>query len=103
MEQKVNNKLLMTLFTMLTMMVSNALAAGGEPIKAFYNAFTAQTSNYATPVMIVIIIIASAVAYMKTKDWAIALIPGAIAAALVGGSDTLMNLFNGFDFNSTTP
>lgn len=92
------NKLFTKFFLLLSIFSSSLFAAAVGPIESFKVAFIDQSTNYAVPVILFVVLIATAITYMKTKDWTISLVTGAISAALIGGASSLLTSFSGFTF-----
>ena len=79
-------------FGMMAITAANVYAEESAAEK-FYTVLEEQTNSYIVPSIILIIVIASAITYMKTKDWTVSLVTGAISAAIIGGVKTLVDAF----------
>ncbi|WP_152182876.1 hypothetical protein [Sulfurimonas indica] len=87
----------MVLFMLaLGALATNSFAAG--PIDAFKTTFLDQSTQFAVPVILFLVLIAAAITYMRTKDWTISLVVGGISAAIIGGAASLVTSFSGFAF-----
>jgi len=80
----------------LMALASSALADG--PIESFKTTFLDQSTQFAIPVILFLVLVAAAITYMKTKDWTISLVVGAISAAIIGGASSLVTSFSSFTF-----
>jgi len=87
-------------FTLLFMMFGSYAFGADSPIEAFKDTFFTQVQNYVIPVILIVTLVASGITFMKTKDWTMSLVVGAIAGAIVGGSPSLVAMFT--DFNIST-
>ena len=81
----------------LVAFTSNAFADG--PIEDFKTTFLDQSTEFAVPVVLFMVLVAAAITYMKTKDWTISLVVGAISAAIIGGAASLVTSFSSFTFS----
>jgi hypothetical protein len=96
MERKTNYAVLF--FYMLFLGVNLLFAS--DPIGDFKTTFWEQVQSYIIPIILIVTIIASGITYMKTKDWTISLVVGAIVAAIVGGAPSLAEKFASFNIGS---
>lgn len=89
-------KKFLSLLMLCVAFASSAFADG--PVDSFKTAFLDQSTQFAVPVILFMVLIAAAITYMKTKDWTISLVVGGIAAAIIGGAASLTTSFSAFTF-----
>jgi len=96
-EQKLNKKVGFSLIGKITsgiILAGTAASATSTAGEVFKDALMTQTEDYVIPSIILLIIVASVIAYMKTKDWTTTLVAGAISAAILAGASTFVTSFD---------